>query len=284
MQKISRLETRQTVMQESGEKSLITEMNLESEEEMRIESALSQVIFIREGGAICRLDTGREQEVETGNFFFLAAGYVLNIQAMEDAHIICLSIPEDSLSCQDHFFRKLDGSRDEGLSIRLHCLAANDIINTYIRSLGIYHYNVGAGAEFIHAKIVELFYILQFFYPEKDLGDFFRSYLTEDNRFKEQVRLHYRKARTVQELASLLYYSYSGFNKRFKKAFGVSAYSWMQRQRARMVYHELDKGCKSLKEICADHGFVSLSHFNEFCHKELGDSPSVIRKKERMVM
>ena len=77
-------------------------------------------------------------------------------------------------------------------------------------------------------------------------------------------------------------YTVSGFEKRFKRVFGVSPYKWMNNQKAKMIFQQVRTTDLTLKEISANFGFTSLSRFNDFCKTNLGKPPGDIREKSHI--
>ena len=233
----------------------------------------SRIIVIRRGRLRCNLHGRKDQLMDEGHVFLVPSGYNLSIDFEQDSSLLLIRITEKPLLSIPDREQPENAENDH-----LYPLKINYIIEDYLQLLDTYLKQGLNHPNLLKAKTTELFCLLDAFYDRQELAAFLSLYLTDDYGFKEQIRLNHLKVKTVRELADLLHYSYSGFNKRFKRSFGVSAYSWMQQQRARLVYRELLFSEKPLKEISLDYSFVSLSHFNEFCHKELGASPSRIRK------
>ncbi|NDW09794.1 helix-turn-helix domain-containing protein [Dysgonomonas sp. 520] len=218
----------------------------------------------------------KEESISANKFFFLPAGYGCMINALEKSSFVSIGINDEDYLYDNFRMKELKNTEQQDFSY----LFFNDVMNGYIRSLLIYKdknidYNFLAD---IKAK--ELICILKASYIEEQLKGFFSTYLTNDLYFTEQVRKLTKSVRNVRELADLMHYSYSGFNKKFRKVFGVSAYSWLRQRRANTVFHEIYHTDKSLKQISTDNKFATLSHFNEFCHKILGASPRQIRNKK----
>ena len=235
-----------------------------------------RIIFIRRGVLECALEGFSTQELSAGQAFVLPGGYYLSLEAGRDCSLLMISLREWPSSFPLHSLTGNKGRETEEADMYLH---TNRVLEEYLHSLETY-LDYGLNLESVMpVKLVELFYIFLRFYPKEQLYGFFHLCLTDERAFRQQVRIHYRKVRNIRQLAEMMNYSYSGFNKRFRRIFGVSAYSWMQEQKAGLIYRELSLGRKSLKEISSDYSFLSLSHFNEFCHKELGASPSVIRRR-----
>lgn len=133
---------------------------------------------------------------------------------------------------------------------------------------------------YLELKMKEFFFLMRAYYTKEELARFFNPLLSNDTSFSEFVYNNYNKVKTVQDLAALSNYSHSGFIKRFKKAFGVPAYQWMKQQKASRILHEIHCTEKTLKEICDEHDFSSLSQFNDFCKSNFGYPPSQIRKNK----
>ena len=241
------------------------------DEELNLIFENCRIIIVRSGKIRCSLHGYKDKVAETGSLFLVPSGYKLSLNFLRNSSLMCISI------MQRPVLQGLDKSITQDVD-SLFMLKSKQVIDDFINSLESYIAHGINSPELFSAKTTELLFLLENFYDKQELTAFFALYLTDDYSFREQVRLNHMKVKTVRQLADLLHYSYSGFNKRFKRVFGVSAYGWMQQQRARLVYRELLLSEKPLKEISLDYSFVSLSHFNEFCHKELGASPSRIRK------
>ncbi|NDW09970.1 helix-turn-helix transcriptional regulator [Dysgonomonas sp. 520] len=240
----------------------------------------SQVVIVKEGQLSCSFAHFEDEMVCTGNFFLVPAKSDFIAKILEDSTFFTISIGNKLHLYSNFSIENLRNEDDEkSKDPAFFVLSLNKMMTDFLHLLDIYLRNGMNSQDLMEIKTTEFFYILSNFYEKKDVQSFMELYLTDDFHFREQIYLCFRKVRTVQQLAEQTHYSYSGFNKRFKKVFGVSAYSWMQTQRAQMILQELSTTNKSLKEISIDYSFVSLSHFNGFCHKELGSSPSEIRKK-----
>ncbi|NDW10553.1 helix-turn-helix domain-containing protein [Dysgonomonas sp. 520] len=217
----------------------------------------------------------KEEVIPANNLFFLPTGYGCLINALEKSSFVSIGINDEDYLYDSCRMKELKNAEQQGVSY----LPFNNVMSGYIRSLLIYR---GKNVDYnflADIKAKELICILKASYTEEQLNGFFSTYITNDLYFTEQVRKLTKSVRNVRELADQMHYSYSGFNKKFRKVFGVSAYSWLRQRRANTVYHEIYHTDKSLKQISTDNKFATLSHFNEFCHKILGASPRQIRSK-----
>jgi len=136
---------------------------------------------------------------------------------------------------------------------------------------------------FFQHKIAELFFLMRAFYPQDNFAQFFSRALHSDSGFSSYVTHYGHNYRSVSELAQTLHYSVSGFEKHFKRVFGVSPYKWMLRNKAEKIYYEIQLDKQSFKEICDEFGFSSISHFTNFCKTYLGATPSNIRKYGKFI-
>jgi AraC-like DNA-binding protein len=59
----------------------------------------------------------------------------------------------------------------------------------------------------------------------------------------------------------------------------MSPSQWMQVQKSRVIYHEINCSDKTFAELGYEFGFSSPSHFNNFCKKMFKCAPGTIRKK-----
>jgi AraC-like DNA-binding protein/mannose-6-phosphate isomerase-like protein (cupin superfamily) len=131
---------------------------------------------------------------------------------------------------------------------------------------------------FFELKMKELFFLLRAYNTKEDLAAFFAPLLTDDMDFYNFVLTHYQSVKTVKELALLADYSITGFEKRFRKVFGMSAHQWMKHQLSSKLYHEISCSRKTFIEISDMFGFSSSAHLSNFCKTVFGSTPSAIRK------
>lgn len=116
----------------------------------------------------------------------------------------------------------------------------------------------------------------------KELLNFFYPLLTKDTHFSDIILRNYNKVKTVKDLADLTHYSISGFEKRFKRVFGISPYKWLKKQKAKNIYREINYSVKTFKEISLEYDFTSPSHLNNFCKTNFGDTPGNIRRQSKI--
>lgn len=224
--------------------------------------------------------------LETGQMLFLAAGTSAYFEEnSRESELLVIRIVNKVHFCEtyrlEHLWQQINeqGSQMENVnedSSRL--LEVNVEMRNYLLSLigslrsGLHCQN------YLSIKITEFFYILRYFYAKEDLFRFFRSLLSSDMLFSQQVMEHYGKCHNATELAKLLNYSVSGFEKRFKKVFNDTPYHWMMSQRAYDIHADIITGELNFKEISDKYGFSSPSVMNDFVKQMFDMTPGQIRK------
>ncbi|MDR2084623.1 MAG: helix-turn-helix domain-containing protein [Bacteroidales bacterium] len=203
------------------------------------------------------------------------------INVLQNSTVMFFVLRTDLTFC-DHFsFEKLYNNKIERNDPSPYILKSNKLIKDFFVMLQKYM-TVGIRCSyFLEIKIKEFFFLLRTFYTKEDLNNFFYPILNSDFDFAVQVFRQYKKVANVKELAETWNYSLSGFEKRFKKVFGETAYQWKQHQRAKDVYHEINCTNKTFAEIAFEFDFSSPAHFHNFCKKYFHNTPGNVRKRDR---
>lgn len=124
-------------------------------------------------------------------------------------------------------------------------------------------------------KQEEFFTLLCNYYTIVELAELFYPVVNNKDRdFKKLVMAHCLNARSVTELIDFCGYNAHYFKKVFNEIFHVPIYQWMQMQKLEHIKYRLTDVNVNLKELMAEVGFDSASHFNKFCQKWLGMSPT----------
>ncbi|NDW10570.1 helix-turn-helix domain-containing protein [Dysgonomonas sp. 520] len=252
-------------------------VDLQKGQEWKTNRRNCSIILIGKGRLNISSLSHKDERISAGKIFLIPTGYETEVKAVEESALISIDISEE-INQLTHFQSDRTEENDNNQNLYL---PFNEIVSAYIESLQTYKDIILDYNPLARIKIKELIYILKVFYTQKELNAFFSSYITNDLHFSEQVKILSQDTKNIRQLAEIMNYSYSGFNRRFRRSFGVSAYSWLRKRRANLVYHDIYYTNKSLKQISTENMFSTLSHFNEFCHKNLGNSPSEIRRKKR---
>lgn len=106
----------------------------------------------------------------------------------------------------------------------------------------------------------------------------FRYKPGKDFEFSELVFRHYNCGVNAQELATLTGVPIATFNRKFKKAFGMSVLHWLNTRREISILMDLTTTDMTIKEIAAKYN-LTPNYLSDFCKKHLGDTPSSFREK-----
>lgn len=134
-------------------------------------------------------------------------------------------------------------------------------------------------ANFLSAKQTELMYLLNCYYPMKDLAAFFSSIFRYNKSFQYFVLQNYQGIRDVESFAQLGGYSVPTFRRMFKEAFNEPVYQWMLKRKCQDIQIDLTTTDISISDISYKYGFESLSNFSHFCRANFGMSPRALRSE-----
>lgn len=238
------------------------------------------IVYVIAGQVEFSFGEHTNKKISDNQMVVFLSGYHTALNAQEDSHIISIRISSHTQLCDCFSIEYLlEEKTDEQGVYQLSFLDANSMIKDYMYMLDTYINHGFRCKNLLEVKIQELFFLLLNSYSKRELFHFFYFYLSNDMGFSNLVKTYSYKARNVQELADLTNYSLSGFRKRFKRVFGISAYQWLTNQRSKNILHEIVFSPKSLKEISDEYGFSSPSHFNDFCKSHYKTTPGAIRRK-----
>lgn len=263
-----------------GEQSLIQTKLLKEKARWETTPLENTIIFVLEGELMFSFGKNIDKKIGKGQILLLPSGSQFQSVAKKDIKLFVIKVPPNIQLCDRYSLEQLLHESDQK-EVDLYYLEINKVMLDYLTMLDACIENGLKCVLFFDLKIKELFYIFRGFYTKEQLYAFFYPLLTNDLTFSDFVHKNYHKVKTVKELATLANYSLSGFVKRFKKVFGISAYQWMKEQKANLIYHEINNMTKALKEISFEYGFSSPAHFNDFCKAHFGDTPGKIRKSKK---
>lgn len=267
---------------EKGNRPVFDKLKLDKGQTLNVFSEDNVIVFILEGSIGFSFGEYLDRTISKGQMMVLPAGIHLLSNAIEDSIFIVVRLLSSKQLCDCYSLDMLLHKKDDNFIPGLYYLDIKERLST---CLSFTSECVEDGLRcifYLDLKIKELFFILRAYYSKEELLKFFYLLLSRDISFSDQVLQNHYKFKTVQELAEALHYSLSGFQKRFKRVFGVSAYHWMKEERLKSIFHEINSTQKSFKEIGDDHGFSSPSHFNDFCKANFGNTPGKIRQNKSL--
>jgi AraC-like DNA-binding protein len=201
-----------------------------------------------------------------------------HVQVEEDAEIVLINLYSQINFCNQFPIEMLYKAQPDKAQNLFFALKINKTIFNFLQSV---IQLLGEGfkcAYFFELKQREILYYLRAYYSKADLVAFFAPVLNSDTDFSSKIYGNYEKIKNIGELAELTNYSMSGFKKRFTRVFGVSPSVWLQKERSKKIYHEINCSTKTFKELSIKYDFSSQAHFNSFCKKMYGMSPGELRE------
>lgn len=265
---------------EKGTSPVVGKSVLSEGEEWNFTSIKNKIIFLGEGEYKFSYSQYKDKVVSTGQMLLVPAGAVVTGVALKQTTLYTLRLQDVKNLCDCFSLDMLLREDDESERTDLFLLNAHQRI---IRFFDLWDDFISDGLlckYFLSLKTKELFYLLRAYHTKLDLLEFFYPLLSNDMTFSDFVIRNHFKVKTVNELAEKANYSLSGFQKRFKRVFGVSAYNWMKEEKLKAIFHEINNTDLTFKEISSKHGFSSPSHFNDFCKSNFGHTPGILRKNK----
>ena len=243
------------------------------------EAKNNSIVVVYEGCISFSSGMIRNKKLQAGDMFVIPLFNKNSIAVKECCRLFVFRLDANFTFC-DHFsFEKLydylDVEKDS-----INPLKTNSIINTYLTGLEQCLKDGINCFYFSELKIREFLFVLRSYYSKESLAQLFYPILNKDAEFSKMIFENIKKVKTVKELAAIMNYSISGFDKRFKKVFGVSANKWMEEQMVREIYREINCTNKTMMEIAFQYGF-SPSYFNDFCKRVFKATPGQIRNGEK---
>lgn len=239
----------------------------------------SNIIFIilkGYGRISFRQFTGRI--VTSGDILLFPAHTQIKFRVDERAIILVFQLQPSVHFCDHYSLDTLYKQKGRREKEKFTILKINQRIKSYINSL-LPCLNDGLKCHyFLDLKIKELFFLLRAYNTKADIVDFFSSMITNDAAFYAYVLANYKSVKTAGELAKKSNYTASGFEKYFKRIFGVTAHAWMKKQLSENLFHEIICTKKTFREISKEFGFSSSQHLTNFCKLNFGTNPTILRK------
>lgn len=133
--------------------------------------------------------------------------------------------------------------------------------------------------EFCELKVRELMMAALLTRGEREMARWMAPLMMARDNFEAFVWANHDRAKGVQNLAELAGMGLSTFKRRFTLTFGDSVYQWLMKQKALEVESEINNGRADIQGLMARFGFHSHVQFNRFCHKFLGEAPSILLKR-----
>lgn len=233
-----------------------------------------EFIFVEKGELYVSFELLKDKKMGEGRILFLPPGYPFKIRTKTNVSLVIIR-PGPGI----RFINTWDIADVDKLPSAIYpFLKATSPIRDYFRFLTDMMESGLTGNNYLDLKVQEFFFLLEGYYPRRELQRFLRPLFTPSVFFAGFIWENYKKMKTVNEFASLYGCSVSCFDKKFQSVFGMPAYQWMMKRKIEALLQQIRTTNKPFSCIAREHGFLSNSQFTDFCKKHLGGAPTKIRK------
>jgi AraC-like DNA-binding protein len=262
----------------SNDKPIIYVKN-NKDETLVFESSQHQILFVLQGTLEFLSGGMPKDDIVYNCMVLLPSNNRYYVYAKEDVSAILFNIDNEVIFHNNNLLESLYDPNTKFVKSKFGKIEVKERLIEYL-SLLLSNMQDGLREHcYFQIKQEELFVLLRYYYTIEELSIFFKPILSKDIKFSNMIYKNYDQDSSIESLAKALNYSVSGFKKRFKKVFGMSISQWMDMEKAKKVYNDIMNGRNTFKEISNEYGFSSPSHFNKFCKKFFGASPTGMRKE-----
>ena len=264
-------------------KSSIEVLKTNQTETEEISISFNEIVFVLKGKIrFTMLYNNFTVDISSGHMTFLPAHSQIRYKTFAGNVLVIIRLKDEIQLCPTFNINRLNSNIKKIKQPEvLESLEINARIRHFLKGLVD---NLEDGLKchyFFQSRITELLIMLRAYYSEEQLYRFFYYYFTPDAVFAEFVRASHLKYPTVSEFANALNMTTQQFTRRFNSIFGEAPYGWMQREKAQLIYGEICRTNRSLKDIADEYGFNIQSNFNRFCKMSFGMNPREIRKQRK---
>lgn len=252
-------------------------------DEYNVEKTLSigEIFFVLKGSFELSYDHFFDRRINSGEILFIPPGCHFKAKVSNGMSGFVFRMKDELSIHENRAFHQLVNKMGD-FSYDLHRLEIKFPLVAFLEDLKI-NIEYGLRSEaYLTLKCNELFFLLQSYYSSEKLAEFFYPILGKDPAFKHFILKNYRNVKTIKELAELYGYSVSHFDKKFKEVFNSSAYQWIQKQKVNLLYYEISRTDKPIRQIAQEQQFKSSTQFNDYCKKHFGYPPGKMRKLAKL--
>jgi len=257
-------------------------IELKAKENIQTYLNSNQLIFVMKGVLDLTGKRVQNKRIGTGESVLIPSHNPYIITVIEDVSIMSMKLNFNITFCDFlslELLLKAHGKIKKD-STGIGMLSSHQRLTGFVNTMQTY-IDEGLKCEFFFdIKIREFLFLIRAYYSRQTVIDFFASVYTPDFIFSSKVYENLNETKTIKDMADKLHYSPSGFDKKFKKVFGISPHKWMQGQKAKKIYHEILCTKKLFVEMAFEYGFSSPAHFNIFCKLFFGRPPGELRKEK----
>lgn len=242
------------------------------------ENRETEFVFVLKGSLKLSYEKFRDVAVASSSMVLVPAGTHFSLTFEEDTRLLTFRIRTSLRFCEGYAIEQLFAECPD-IEPGLYVLGFNARIESFLGSFVPMLDDGLMCCRYHNIKLEELMLIMRAYYTKSELAHFFSPMLSAKAEFSDFVMKNYTRVGSVQELASLANYSLSGFEKHFRKVFGVSAAQWLRQKKAGNLYHDLIHTNTPIKQLCRLYGFSSHANMCDFCNRHFKATPTQIRER-----
>ena len=265
----------------NNEDAIVQYLNKEKGTNLKLKTKHNCLLFLVKGEIKCSFQYQIEMTLKAGDFLLIPRENNCVIDTHEDHSEIVILKMHHKVNFCNHFPLEVLFEMDCKTKKTPRALQANEIINDWLETVKKTILGGLKCSYYQELKQKEVLYYLRAYYTKEDLLAFFAPILNGDMQFSNLIYDNYTKVKKIDELAALTNYSLSGFKRKFGRVFDCSPAVWIEREKAKKIYHEINSTLKPFKEIASEYKFSSSSHFDRFCKKMYKMSPGKLRKNTK---
>lgn len=238
-----------------------------------------KILLVLSGSLICSLQGYTDEYIVAHQMIFVSMSSRCHIRTEEGASLICMQPGTVLDLCNYPVYSQMQDSIIQKSVDKPFILKFTPLMMSYVVSLKWFLQLGLKDPLHIRIKAREFFHLMSMSYSLNERIQFFHTLVFNERKFSDFIYKNYRRVTSIRELAVLSCYSLSGFEKRFRRVFGIPASRWIALRKAADIDQEIRNNQKSIKQISFEYGFSSVSHFHKFCKAKLGLSPGYMRKQ-----
>ena len=230
------------------------------------------IVFMISGSCVLSYDNYVNRIFFAEDMLFFPMSATVTGRVLDDAKFLYMTF-DMPLSTSDRQYMQQQWLEVRNTIYDFTPLKINDTIGAFVNSLVHILQNNDHCTELHDIKHREIFILLRLLYTREQFAKFFYPIIGNSFNFKSFVLENYIDCHNLKKLIERSNMSPNVFMRKFKKEFGISAYQWMLKQMSKRIQHKAAQPGVTVKEIMAEVGIDSYSHFNRVCKRHFGQTP-----------
>lgn len=249
-----------------------------SEASQAIDIDRSVLLFMISGEVLVTCSGFKNKHHKEGEISLIPRNSCCFIKVLEDCTIVSCSFVQNMDFCNRFSFHQLANYIPDNFVYDFTLLPIRERISEFLVLL---QHCLDDKLECLHFHELmerELFIFFRVYYRKEELATFFYPLIGKDMDFKDFVLSNYLHVSGLKEFAAQANMSLNTFKRHFQDSFGQSAHKWIIARKSEWIYKDILLTDKPFSEIAEDYGFRSHTYFSEFCKKNFGKSPQLLRE------